>query len=430
MKPIPKPAEKATFPISYEAERAVLSALLTCKEAIPEILSTVMPQDFNRSDHQAIFQIVASLFEQGEPVDMVTVSTEYKKRGEFSFQVADLFNDHFSGDYQSHVRTVKDLSRRRNILLAMQSASELIAGVSNTDEVVSNLIVQLSTTNGAAKRPVLLDKVVILSQKRIELAIERKTNVTGIPTGFRKFDQELGGIQPGELMVIGARPAIGKSSLLAGIVLGAAKQGYPGMIVNAEMELVEVGTRMLAQASKIANTDLRRGFLQDRDFSRITAAAGKLSSLPVWIYDDIRWEVIKTQIKALKMHRPDLAIIAIDYVQRIKVEREHGEKRYEIIGKVAREAKDLAKELRVGVILAAQLNRLVEKEAREPQLSDFREAGDLEAEADVAAFLHCYKPKTEPWSVYLLIKKNRNGPLAAIHLKFVGNDVAFYGWED
>lgn len=425
-----KQPEQPTLPISYEAERAVLSALLTRKEAIPEILSEVLPGDFAHPDHGAVFRIVAGLFERGEPVDMVTVSTAHRKLGRSSFQVTDLFNDNFSGDYQSHVRTVKDLSRRRHILFALQNSSLQLSGMTDTDEVVSELIIKLSTTNGVTKRPVALDKVVLLSQKRIELALTRKSNVTGIPTGFSKFDQELGGIQPGELMVIGARPGIGKSALLAGIVLGAAERGYPGLIVNAEMELVEVGTRMLAKASGVANSDLRRGYVGEEDLPKIITAAGKLSPLAVWIYDDTRWEIIKTQIKAMKMHRPDLALVAIDYVQRIKVEKEHGEKRYETIGKVAREVKDLAKDLRVGVILAAQLNRLVEKEAREPQLSDFREAGDLEAEADIAAFLHCYKPKMEPWSVFWLIKKNRNGPLAAIHLKFVGNDVAFYDWTD
>ena len=186
--------------------------MLTRKESIPEILSTVTPDDLFYPDHVVVLRIVADLFEQGELIDMVTVSGQLKKQERLSsFRVADLFSEHFSNDYQSHVRTVKDLSRRREILVALQHASSMLNGVADTDEVVSDLIVKISTTNGAVKRPVPLDKVILLSQKRIELAIERKTNVTGIPTGFRKFDQELGGIQPGELMVIGARPSIGKA---------------------------------------------------------------------------------------------------------------------------------------------------------------------------------------------------------------------------
>src|SRR3990167_8457978 len=123
------PIEEATFPISYEAERAVLSALLTRKEAIPDILSAVTPGDFINSDHQAILRIVAGLFEQGESIDMVTVSTEYRKqRGKSSFRVIELFKDHFVGDFQSHIRTVRDLSRRREILAALQSAGEQISG--------------------------------------------------------------------------------------------------------------------------------------------------------------------------------------------------------------------------------------------------------------------------------------------------------------
>jgi len=424
---------KSTYPISYEAERSVLTAMLTDSEALVEVLSLIHPDDLTHPDHKAIFHIAGDLFHQGEPVDMVTVSVAYRaKIGKSSPIVADLFKDGtFNGSYTSHIKVVKDLARRRWAVKAIQDATEKLNGVDDAEEVISELTTTLLADPGSiAKRPVRLDKVILLTQKRIELALEKGSTVTGIPTGYKQFDDIMGGIQPGELVVIGARPSLGKSALLAGICLGAAKQGHAALIVNAEMELVEVGTRLLAQASGIPNTNLRRGDIYEGEHEKIVAAASKLSPLPVWIYDDVRWDVIKMQIRSLKRQRPDLAIVAIDYVQRIKAEKEKGDLRYEVLGRIAREAKDLARDLHLGVVVAAQLSRSVERESKEPQLSDFRECGDLEQEADVASFLHCPKPKEDPDSIYWIIKKNRNGPLAKLHFRFVGDDVAFYDWED
>ncbi len=423
--------QKDSYPLSYEAERALLIAMLTQPEALAEGLGMVHSNDFLHPDYRTIFRIAGQLFHEGETVDMVTVSVAYRKlKGKSSPVVADLFKDSFVGNYQAHIRVVKDLSRRRVVIATFQEATERLNSPTRIDEIVSEVIANLQTNVGdVAKRPVPLEKVVLLTQKRIDLALEKKSKVTGIPTGYHAFDEMVGGIQPGELMVVGSRPSVGKSALLAGICLGASRQGHATMIVNAEMELVEVGTRMLAQASGIPNFDLRRGHLQDEDFPDLIAAAGRLSSLPVWIYDDTRWEVIKTQVRALKQQRPDLGIVAIDYVQRIRVNKERGEQRYEILGRIARDAKDLAKDLRIAVILAAQLSRSVEKEGKDPQLSDFRECGDLEQEADIASFLHCYNPKKDATSIYWLIRKNRNGPLATIHFRFIGDKVAFYDWD-
>ena len=424
---------KESYPVSYEAERTLLAAMMTHQEAHVEGLGMVHPNDFMHPDHKTIFQIAGELFHKGDTVDMVTVSVAYRKiKGKSSPVVADLFKDSFVGigSYPAHIRVVKDLSRRRVAVAAFQEATEKLNGSIDTDEVISELITNLQTNVGTvARRPVPLEKVVPLTLKRIELALEKKSKVTGIPTGYRVFDDLVGGIQPGELMVVGSRPSIGKSALLAGICLGAARQGHATMIVNAEMELVEVGTRMLANASGIPNFSLRRGVLQDEDFIDLTKAAGKLSTLPVWIYDDTRWDVIKTQVRAMKAQRPDLGIVAIDYVQRIRANKERGEQRYEVLGKIAREAKDLAKDLRIAVILAAQLSRSVEKEGKEPQLSDFRECGDLEQRADMASFLHCYNPKKDPTNIYWWLRKNRNGPLATIHFRFIGDAVAFRDWD-
>jgi len=423
---------KDTIPMSYATERVILAAMMTQHDALVEGLSTLTPEDFIQPDGRTVFRIMAELFQQGETVDMVTVSVAHRKvSGPKSMTaVTDQFKDSFIGDYRTHMRTAKDLARRRKAISAFQYATEQLNGPYKTEEVISELISNLQAGVGEkAKRPMPLSKVLVLTQKRVELALERKSGITGIPTGFQRFDEFIGGIQPGELMVIGARPSMGKSALLAGICLGAAERGYASLIVNAEMELIEVGTRMLAKASGVPNMDIRRGRLLGHHFADLIRGARKLDQLPIWIYDDTRWEVIKMQIQAMKKQRPDLAIVAIDYVQRIQVGQSHRELRYESLGRVAREAKDIARDLHLAVVIAAQLSRSVEKEGKEPQLSDFRECGDLEQEADIASFLHCYN-KDDKSNIHWLIKKNRNGQTATVHLRFIGDDVAFYDWED
>jgi len=425
--------EKSIYPISYEAERAVLTAMLTNPQALIEGLSLVHPDELTHPDHKVIFHTIGDLFHNGDPVDMVTVSVAYRKKvGKASPMVADLFKDEtFPGNYSTYIKLVKDLARRRWVVKAIQEATEKLNGTADTEQVISELTTTLQADAGSAsKRPYRLDKVVLLTQKRIEAALEKNSTITGIPTGYKPFDDIIGGIQPGELMIVGSRPSIGKSALLAGICLGAAKQGHPTLIVNAEMELIDIGTRFLAEASGVPNTNLRRGDIYEGEHENIVKAAAALSPLPVWVYDDTRWEIIKMQIRSLKRQVPDLALIAVDYVQRIKAHQEKGELRYEVLGRIAREAKDLAKDLHLGVVIAAQLSRSVERDAKEPQLSDFRECGDLEQEADIASFLHCYKPKEDPNDIYWIIKKNRNGPLAKIHLNFVGDEVAFHSVED
>lgn len=422
--------QPGVFPISYEAERAVLAAALTNKRAIPDILSAVTPDDFMNSEHQSIFRIVAELYVKQDPIDIVTVSTAYRKKSPGK-QIAleQMFKHEFSGAYRTHIRELKDCSRRRGLLSTLHATNIRLGGSESVDDIVAELLVILQRSdNGTIKRPITLDRAILMTLKQIEQASVGQSKITGIPTGYTDFDKKIGGIQPGELMLVGARPSVGKSALLAGIALGSARLGYPSVIVNAEMELVSVCTRMLAAGSGIANVDLRRGDVDEHDLLKLIEASKRLAPLPVWIYDDVRWEVIQAQIRALKMHRKDLAVVVIDYVQRIRAQHHPEERRYETLGRIAREAKDLAKELKIGVILAAQIDRRVSKEGKEPELADLRESGDLEQEADIIGFLHCYKPR-DSWNVHWLIKKNRNGPTGFVRLKFIANQVAFYDWE-
>lgn len=418
------------FPASLEAERAVLCTLLTNASAVTDIIGSVTPADFVKPEHQELFRIAVRLFSDHKPIDMVTMTIAYRKSGTGKLSIADMFKEDFPGGYPVHIRELKELARRRRVQAVLQEAQGKIAGDGNIDETVGVTISELAQSSDQASRaPVPMRDVMVLTLKRIQLAIEKKTGA-GIPTGYRKFDTVIGGLYRGDLIIVADRPAGGKSALLLGIARGAARAGFPSFIGNAEMELVDVGTRALAAESHVANFNLRRGIIEDDEFPAITAAAGRLSPLPIWIFDDNRWEVVKAQARAMKRAHPNLGVVLIDYLTRLKIKTHAQEKRYEQIGRITSEAKDLAKELQVAVVMAAQVSRSVAKEEREPELTDLRECGDIEQDADVIGFLHRFKKSKNPDTVYWLIKKNRNGPLVSQPLYWVGNDVSFYNLED
>lgn len=426
-----KPAiPEEVYPANLTVERAVLRSLVSDDAAMIDILSHVVPDDFTDSNHQLVYRIVAELFQKKDPVDLVTVSIAYQKSGAKGLVIADLFKDEFVGNVHAHIKAIKDLSRRRRVQTAIMLASENIRGATPVDEVVAELMTALNqSTDESVKRPIPLSQVVTLSMKRIEKAMQRGS-IVEIPSGFARFDEKIGGFHKGDLIIVADRPGGGKSALLACIAIGAAKQGFPSMIVNAEMETIDVGTRMLAGASGVENFNLRAGKVEDYEVPEIVKASGFLSPLPIWVYDDRRWEIIKAQVRAMKMARPDLAMVLIDYVTRIDIEEKPGELRYQAIGRISKQAKDLGQSLGLAVIIAAQITRASRKENKEPVIEDLRECGDLEQDADIVSFIHRYHPDKSPWEAYWLIKKNRNGPLGNIKLRWVGGRVSFYDWED
>ena len=408
------------------AERSILGALLSSKSAQARILSELTAEDFLIKEHQLIFTIATEFFSKQTPIDLVTVSSLLKNRAALAVIVSCEWQD-----FAFHLGIVKDLARRRRALeLINKTRDELSDRQADVDVAISNLIQALaqSASSAVVKQPLSLDAIMIMATKRIESKMSGEQETTGIPTGFSDFDSEIGGIQKGELMVIAARPSEGKSALLATIAINAAKLGRTALIVNAEMELIEVGTRLLAGESKVANIRLRRGQVEGNEIAAITSASGRLGKLPVYIYDDTRWDVITTQIRALKRTTPALAIVLIDYIQRIKSEGTKEERRYEMLGRITKDAKDLAGELGIAVVIAAQLNRNNERENTRPTLISIRESGDIEQDADIVAFLHRFDKKN-PNKVFLLIEKNRNGPKQDIPLRYVGDEVKFYDWD-
>ncbi len=419
--------------ISSEAERAVLIAMVTNQTALPWILSNVVAKDFTNGDMRAVFGVVSSLFAAGTHVNLVTVANEYRKQVGKAFNVAELFKDDAAAvDFRGNVATLKDLSHRRKIQYLLNEALGQVDTSQDIEQLVYTLTSRLTQlASDQAKQISSMEKVTLMSVKRIENAAENKGGGSiGIPTGLKGFDGKIGGVRPGEVMIVGARPSMGKSSLLTTIARNSGMLGFGSIIINAEMQLVDVGTRMLARETGISNFDLRAGRVDESDTRDIARAAGDLSKLPISFYDDSRWEQAKMQIRLAKQQRKDLAWLMIDYIQLVRVERQEGEKRYEAIGRVVKETKALCDELQLAGLIAAQIGRDVEKEKKEPDLSALRESGDMEQDADIVTFLHRFKDKDEKENVYWLIKKNRNGPTGSVHLRFIENLVAYFDWNE
>lgn len=431
---------KPTFPASDDAERSILIALMTNSDAHSRIISELTPDDFSVTDYKRIFAIAVNLYSRHEPIDLVTVNLEAQREDTpWGISVTDLFKKEFSADYPLHIKILKDLTRRRRIQTAILDASGNIFSTKDVDVLVSDLITKLTQTSFQfVKHPVSLEHALIAGIKRIYKAHESGENLAGIPTGLNDFDTGYGGFHAGDLIVIGARPSEGKSALLASIAIGSARLGYPSMIVNAEMETEDVAIRMLAGESHLENFNLRRGKVNAEELTKLAHAGVNLSPLPIWIYDDNRWEVIKTQIKAMKIRQPKLSMVLIDYLTRMRVEREYQEKRWEQIGRITKDAKDLGRELGLAIVIAAQLSRDFAKEGREPDLPDLRESGDIEQDVDVVTFLHRFPKKKKesefnndpPELVYWLIKKNRNGPTGYVKLKFIKPEVSYYDYNE
>lgn len=419
------------FPASLEAERAVLRSLMTNEAAITEILSRLTVNDFTQSDHQLVFRLASELFQKQQPIDLVTMSMAYRRNGGKGVLISDLMaGDNFVGNYKAHIQGVRDLSRRRHVQTLLLEASDKIRGTGEVDGTVADLLTGLNqSSQETSKHPLHVEAVIAKSMKRIERGMSKESITSGIPTGFCDYDKQIGGFQPGDLIIIGARPSLGKSALASCIAQRAAERGYPSLIVNAEMEDVDVGTRLLAGASKVENYNLRRGVVEDSEIGDVVRASGKISALPIWVYDSTDWNIIETEVRALKIRVPNLAIVFFDYLTLFELELLYNERRDQQIARITRRTKKLAKDLNIAAVMLAQLSRNVAKESKEPDLIDLRECGDIEQDADFVTFLHRFNGK-EPWSVYWLIKKARNAPLGSVHLRFTGGDVAFYDWND
>ena len=427
-------------PQSLEAEMATLGAMLIDENIIPEILEFVDSNAFYKDEHKAIFSVIVSLFDARKKVDILTVSEELNKKkmldkvggSAYLTTLADFVPT--SANAAHYARIVKEKSILRFLINSANQISSLVYkeedDVNSILDKAEKMIFEISDHRVEGSYVHIKD-VIKDGIELIESLYHKKSHVTGIATGFKKFDVKTAGLQKGDLIIVAARPSMGKSALAVSIAEHVALvEKMPVAFFSVEMSKEQLMQRFLCSQAKVDIHKLRTGFLAPSEWPILTSAAGKLSEAPIYIDDTPAINIFALRAKArrLKAHQ-NIQLVIIDYLQMLRGVR-RGDSRQQEISEISQSLKALAKELKVPVIAVSQLSRAVEtRNDRRPQLSDLRESGAIEQDADVVALLlreEYYNPESEhKGEAEVIIAKQRNGPTGSVFLGFIKEYMKF-----
>ena len=424
-----------TQPQNIEAEQAVLGAIFLRPETITLASERLMPEDFYRAAHQRIFDVMLALSEKNEPIDLVTVTSELKDRklledvGGVSYlsELADSSPTAANIEYYSRIVEEKSLLRR-----LIRTATEIVTdGYSRDDEVdmildeAEKSILEVSQRRNSGAFIAIKD-VLVQTYDNIELLQNRKGEVTGIPSGFLELDRMTAGFQRNDFIIVAARPSVGKTAFALNIAQSIATKTEENVaIFSLEMGAQQLVMRMLCAEGNIDAQRLRTGRLTEEDWQKLTMAMGSLSSAGIYIDDTpgVRVSEIRAKCRRLKQDK-GLGVVLIDYLQLIQGSGRSGENRQQEVSEISRTLKALARELEVPVIALSQLSRGVEsRQDKRPIMSDIRESGSIEQDADIVAFLYrddYYNRDSEDQNmIEIIIAKQRNGPVGTVELAFI-----------
>jgi len=418
-------------PQSLEAERAVLGAILLEPALLPRAIELLVPEEFYKEAHRKIFAAMIRLFERGEPADAITVTETLRREGVFEevgghTVLATLQEE---GTVATQFTAYTGIVREKALLREMiRVAREIVEeGYEETDDVQALLdraeqmlfhISQRRFQRSAFPVREILDDAI----KHIETLYHRKADITGLATGFSELDRLTSGLQRSDFVIIAGRPSTGKTAFALNIAAHAAvEMRRPALIFSLEMSKEQLVQRLICAEARVDSRKVRSGFLQEPEWRRIIAAAGRLHEAPLYIDDTANLSVLEARAKARRIqaeHR--LELVVIDYLQLMQG-RWRAENRQQEISEISRSLKALAKELNVPVVALSQLSRAVEARGDTlPRLSDLRESGALEQDADLIMFLARKEnaPDAEVGTTDLVIGKHRNGPTGRLELVF------------
>jgi replicative DNA helicase len=435
-------------PHSVEAEQSVLGGLLLEASALDKISDLMTDDDFYRQEHRLIFRQIVRLSEQAKPVDVITVAEALEIAGELD-KVGGL--PYLGGLAQNvpsaaNIRRYGEIVRERSIMRKLaEVGSDIASSAYNPtgrdaaqllDEAESKVF-EIAEAGSKGKQgfvamPPLLSQVV----ERIETlyARDNPSDITGTATGFTDLDRKTSGLQAGDLIIIAGRPSMGKTALAVNIAENVAMDSNkPVAIFSMEMGATQLAMRMLGSVGKLNQQDLRTGRLQDDDWGRLTHALGKLNDAPIHIDESAALSSLDLRARSRRLHRQNngLGLIVVDYLQLMSSNvGKPSENRATEISEISRSLKALAKELHVPVIALSQLNRSLEQRTdKRPVMSDLRESGAIEQDADLILFIYrdeVYNPDSpQQGKAEIIIGKQRNGPIGKIELLFRGEYTRF-----
>jgi replicative DNA helicase len=423
-------------PQLLEAERSVLAAMMLDFESIGRALELLEPTAFYRVTHQKIFEAVVALYNRNEKADLITVAEELRKRGDLEpiggqpalAQILEYATT--AANLEEHARIVNAKWLLRSLIKsAGEIQQECFAGSDESGAILDRAEQRIFAITDRRVRQglVALKELLKPAFEQIQALYERKTLVTGVATGYEDLDRMTSGFQAGDLVIIAGRPSMGKSSLAVNIAEHAAiHHKVPVAMFSLEMSKEQLVLRMLGSQSEVPLHKIRNGFLGQEDWPRLTTGAGLLTQAPIMIDDSAALTVFEIRAKCRRlMAENKLGLVVIDYLQLIRGSGRQ-ENRVQEVSQITRGLKALGKELNVPIIALSQLSRAPEQRGtdRRPQLSDLRESGSVEQDADVVLFVfreEYYKPDDESLKgkATIIVAKQRNGPTGDITLTFL-----------
>lgn len=434
-------------PQAVELEEAVLGALMLENDALTNVIDILKPQSFYKDSNSRIFHAIEQLFTRSEPVDILTVTQELKKTGELdlvggAYYITQLTNRVASAaNAEFHARIVaQKFIQRELIRISTKTINDAYEDGSDVFDLLDNAEKNLfSIVEGNIKKN--YDKMSTLIRKaidQIEITKNNKGNFSGVPSGLTALDRLTSGWQKSDLVIIAARPAMGKTALVLTMARNAAVDfGKPVAVFSLEMSSLQLVTRLIASESELSSEKLKKGNLEDYEFQQLNDKIRKLTEAPLFIDDTPGLSVFELRAKARRLkEQHKIELLVVDYLQLMTAGGEGKGNREQEIATISRSLKGLAKELEIPVIALSQLSRAVETRGgdKRPQLSDLRESGAIEQDADMVMFIHRpeYYNITEDENggstlgvAELIIAKHRNGPVDSAKTRYIGQFTKF-----
>ena len=428
-------------PHDIEAEQALIGSMLTDKDAVIAAIEILREQDFYREDNRIIYSAILNLYNRSEPIDIITLKAELKSMGkleavgglEYIVQLPDRVPT--TSNVEQYIKIVEEKSMLRALI---KTADELITlGYDPTQEVEQVIdtaekkifeVMQKKNQKGySSMKDILIDTFTQLEQ-----LYNQKEMITGVPTGFADLDYRTSGLHNSDLILVAARPAMGKSAFALNIATHAAVRGkVPVAIFSLEMSKEQMANRILCSEAMVDSAKVRTGKIDDEEWGKLAAASGELSEAGIYIDDTPGISVMEIRAKCRKMKlEKNIGLVVIDYLQLVQGSNRKGGSREQEIAEISRSLKILAKEINVPVIALSQLSRAPEQRVdHRPMLSDLRESGSIEQDADIVMFLYrddYYNEDTDKKNIAeVIIAKHRSGATGTVELLWLGNYTKF-----
>ena len=428
------------IPKNIDAEQSVIGSMFLTQKALKKALENLQVDSFYLDSHKKIFECMLTLDKENKSVDLTTVSEQLNNRGWLSqvggveYLTEIIESVPTAANIDEYIKIVENKFILRKLI---DSATDIINESYNTTNDINELIQESEkkifdvSKNIRSTEFKTINDVLAKTQQDLEKLSSNKSEITGIPTGYYELDKTTSGFHPHELIIIAARPGMGKTAMALNIVTNVAINSKKTVaLFNMEMGAEQLATRMIASVGQIEASKLRSGTLNNSDWKRVNEAVSRLSSTNIYIDDTagITVNEIRAKCRRLKASPVGLDIVVIDYLTLITGSSKSGANRQQEVSDISRALKTMAMELDVPVIALSQLSRGVEQRTdKKPMLSDLRESGAIEQDADIVAFLHCSDEEREKVNSLMefVIRKHRNGPLKDIPLIFQRNTSTF-----